>query len=81
MQRCHNAINLAVLHLGPEFLFPTRIITKDPQVILDEVDSEEKASREKREYKRNGSVSSISSNTASDSSDSTVKLLPRVSVA
>lgn len=78
MQRCHNAINLAVLHLGPEFLFPTRIITKEPQVILDEVDSEEKAPPEKIEHKRNGSVSSVSSSTASDSSDSTVKLLPKV---
>ncbi|XP_035741515.1 probable RNA helicase armi isoform X2 [Vespa mandarinia] len=81
MQRCHNAVNLAVLHLGPEFLFPTRVITKDPQVILDEVDSEEKAPSKKGEYKRNGSVSSVSSSTTSDSSDSTTKSLPRVSVA
>ncbi|XP_047346297.1 probable RNA helicase armi isoform X2 [Vespa velutina] len=81
MQRCHNAVNLAVLHLGPEFLFPTRVITKDPQVILDEVDSEERAPSEKEEYKRNGSVSSVSSSTTSDNSDSTTKSLPRVSVA
>ncbi|XP_043665275.1 RNA helicase Mov10l1-like isoform X1 [Vespula pensylvanica] len=79
MQRCHNAVNLAVLHLGAEFLFPTRIITKDPQVILDVIDTEEKAPREKRECKRNGSVSSVSSSTISDSSDG--KLLPKVSVA
>ncbi|XP_014598583.1 PREDICTED: probable RNA helicase armi [Polistes canadensis] len=80
MQRCHNAVNLAVLHLGPDFLFPTRIIEKYPQITLDVIDSEEKALHVKRKLKRYESISSISSSTTSDSSD-TIKSLPRVSVA
>ncbi|KAI4497922.1 hypothetical protein M0802_007038 [Mischocyttarus mexicanus] len=80
MQRCHNAIDLAVSHLGSDFLFPTCIIEKNPQVILDEIDSEEKAPHIKRKLKRYESISSVSSSTTSDSFD-TIKLLPRVSVA
>ncbi|XP_015184734.1 PREDICTED: probable RNA helicase armi [Polistes dominula] len=80
MNRCHNAVNLAVLHLGSDFLFPTRIIEKCPQIILDEIDTEEKKPHVKRKLKRYESISSISSSTTSDSSD-TIKSLPRMSVA
>ncbi|XP_025602817.2 probable RNA helicase armi [Athalia rosae] len=38
--RCHTAVNLSILHLGPEFLFPSKIVPKAPQLDLLELDSE-----------------------------------------
>lgn len=38
--RCHNAINLSVNHLGPEFLFPSRVVPKPPQLDLVELSSD-----------------------------------------
>ncbi|OAD54050.1 putative RNA helicase armi [Eufriesea mexicana] len=32
MQYCHNAINMAVHRLGQNFLFPTHVVEKEPQV-------------------------------------------------
>lgn len=83
MQRCHNAINLAIVHLGSEFLFPISVTVKQPQVNLYEIDKEEKTSCKNNEHKRNRSVSFLSSSTSSSdiSSDSTTKSLPRISVA
>ncbi|XP_066587433.1 probable RNA helicase armi [Prorops nasuta] len=36
IQRCHNAVNLAINRLGREFLFPTRVVPKSPQLFLEE---------------------------------------------
>ncbi|KAL0117562.1 hypothetical protein PUN28_010398 [Cardiocondyla obscurior] len=41
IQRCHNAVNLALNRLGPDFLFATRIIQKQPQFHLEEYEVEE----------------------------------------
>ncbi|XP_046435519.1 probable RNA helicase armi [Neodiprion fabricii] len=35
--RCHTAVNLAINHLGKEFLFPTKIVPKPPQLELLEM--------------------------------------------
>uniref|UniRef100_A0A6V7M8J0 RNA helicase n=1 Tax=Bracon brevicornis TaxID=1563983 RepID=A0A6V7M8J0_9HYME len=37
INRCHNAIELAVTHLTKEILFPTLVTEKEPQIILEEV--------------------------------------------
>lgn len=36
--RCHNAVNLAVMNLGTEILFPTRVVEKDLQVNVAEAE-------------------------------------------
>ncbi|XP_018406315.1 PREDICTED: probable RNA helicase armi isoform X1 [Cyphomyrmex costatus] len=42
IQRSHNAINLALNRLGPDFLFPTQVVQKEPQFYLEEYENEEK---------------------------------------
>ncbi|KAK9298847.1 hypothetical protein QLX08_007954 [Tetragonisca angustula] len=38
VQRCHNAIDMAVDRLGQNFLFPTHVIEKESQLELDEIE-------------------------------------------
>lgn len=83
--RSHNAINLAVNRLGPDFLFPTKVVQKDPQFYLEEYEEENPT------YKRvcdehNKSISSDCSNSSITSindtaSNNTVKMSSRISVA
>ncbi|XP_018362721.1 PREDICTED: probable RNA helicase armi [Trachymyrmex cornetzi] len=83
MQRCHNAINLALNRLGPDILFPTRVVQKEPQFYLEEYENEE-TSIDVR-LRHNESISSNNSNSSitsvSDTSNNTVKIFPRMSVA
>lgn len=84
-QRCHNAINLAINRLGPEILFPTKVVEKEPQFHLEENDIEEKHAHMRIYNKLNESMSSIGSSNSiasgSDTSvDSTVRTSPRMSV-
>jgi len=77
IQRCHNAVNLALNRLGPDFLFPSKVVQKEPQFYLEECEVEEKPI-----HKHNKSISSNSSNSSIDStaSDNTVKISPKISV-
>lgn len=43
IQRFHNAVNLAPNHLGSDFLFPTKVVQKEPQFYLEEDEIEEKS--------------------------------------
>ncbi|XP_012230039.2 probable RNA helicase armi [Linepithema humile] len=43
IQRLHNAVNLALGHLGNDFLFPTKVVQKEPQFYLEECEVEEKS--------------------------------------
>ncbi|XP_015587394.1 probable RNA helicase armi isoform X2 [Cephus cinctus] len=61
LTRCHMAVNLAVTHLGPEFLFPNRIAQKAPQVDLEENEIEDKPKRIRCRHERSQSTSSICS--------------------
>ncbi|KYN31435.1 Putative helicase Mov10l1 [Trachymyrmex septentrionalis] len=82
-QRCHNAINLALNRLGPDILFPTRVVQKEPQFYLEENENEEKSIdvqlRHNESISSNNSSSSITS--VSDTSNNTIKRFPRMSVA
>lgn len=69
IQRSHSAINSVVTRLGPEFLFPTKVIQKEPQVYLKEreVDKRLRGSNEKICHTENESMSSTcSSNNVND---------------
>lgn len=84
-QRCHNAINFAINHLGSEILFPTKVVEKEAQFHLQEDEIEEKHVRTRIYNKLNGSISSAgSSNSIASGSDvsvdSAVRTSPRMSV-
>ncbi|XP_072754735.1 probable RNA helicase armi [Anoplolepis gracilipes] len=86
-QRCHNAINLALNRLGSDFLFPTKVVQKEPQFYLKEYDIEEKPSCTRVRNKRNESLSSnastVSFNTSVNdiSNDNIIKMSSKISVA
>jgi len=62
IQRCHNAVNLALNRLGPDFLFPTKVVQKEPQFYLEEYEVEEKPI-----HQHNKSIFSNSSNSSINS--------------
>ncbi|XP_043284059.1 probable RNA helicase armi [Venturia canescens] len=82
--RCHNAVNLAVINLGPEILFPTRVVEKDVQINLTEAEPKEN-SKSKLRHSRSESVSSVCSNgsvaSTSDASLDGTNRKVRISVA
>lgn len=87
IQRCHTAVNLAMNRLGSDFLFPTKVSQKDPQVYFDEYETEEGFTCTRVRRKHTESVSSSNSDSCNSitsfddtSSDNTIKS-PRVSVA
>lgn len=82
LQRCHTAINLAINRLGPDILFPAKVIEKQPQFHLEEYEIEEKPVRARICNKVNESMSSAGSSNsiASGSDESTVRTSPRMSV-
>lgn len=85
IRRCHNAVNLAIGRLGPDFLFPTKVVEKEPQFHLEEYEIEEKPARRRISHKANESMSSTcSSNSIASGSDvsseSTAKTPVRLSV-
>lgn len=82
IRRCHDAINLAVNHLGQEFLFPNKVNEKAPQFHITEIE-ERNLTKAGNNHKRNESVSSncsTVSNVDSSSVDSEIRSPPRVSV-
>lgn len=80
MQRCHNAINMAVHRLGQNFLFPTHVIEKESQLDIEEFEIKDN----KQTHQRTNSVSSESSSTSttsiSNKSNSTTKSFTKMSV-
>lgn len=82
VRRCHDAINLAVTHLGPEFLFPNKVIQKEPQFHITEIEEENLTKTCVKNHKRNESISSNCSTTSNIelSDDNVVRSPPRVSV-
>jgi len=86
MHRYHDAVNRAINRLGADFLFPVKVLPKEPQFHLEECEVEEKPNRTRACYKHNESLSSnnfSSSNSIASESDTsdTVKMSPRLSVA
>lgn len=84
LQRCHNAINMAVHRLGSNFLFPTYVIEKESQVDLEELETNDKPVSKQLAHQRNDSVSSESSSTSStptsNKSSNTSKSSTKISV-
>lgn len=84
IQRCHNAINMAINRLGPNFLFPTHVIEKESQVELEEHETKGKAAFKQLFHQRTDSVSSGSSSASntsiSNKSSSTTRSFTKVSV-
>lgn len=85
LQRCHNAINVATNRLGSNFLFPTRVIEKDSQLNLEEIDLLNDTAPKSSTHQRTDSVSSESSCTStntsmSNKSSNTSKSSKRMSV-
>lgn len=83
LQRCHNAVNLAINRLGPDILFPTKVVEKEAQFHLEEYEIEEKPVRTRNRMNESmssaGSCNSIAS--GSDASiESTVRTPPKMSV-
>lgn len=82
IQRCHNAVNLALNRLGSDFLFPTKIVQKKPQFHLEEYDIEEKSvNRTRVRHKHNESASSNITSVNDIDSDNIIKMSSRISVA
>lgn len=82
IQRCHNAVNLALNRLGPDFLFPTKIVQKEPQFHLEEYETEEEPTHRRIRHRHNKSVSSDSSSISSISDTASDNLKsPKMSVA
>ncbi|XP_018053308.1 PREDICTED: probable RNA helicase armi [Atta colombica] len=82
LQRCHVAINLALNRLGPDILFPTRVVQKEPQFYLEECENEEKSiDMQLHNESISSNNSSFSTTSVSDTSNNTVKRFPRMSVA
>lgn len=83
MQRCHNAINMAVHRLGQNFLFPTHVVEKESQLDIEEFEIKNN-SIFKQTHQRTNSVSSESSSTSttstSNKSNSTTKSYTKMSV-
>lgn len=86
LHRCHNAVNLAINRLGPDMLFPTKVVEKEPQFHLEEYEIEEKPVRARICNKANESMSSAGScNSIASGSDVSVestvsRTSPRLSV-
>ncbi|CAK9800689.1 RNA helicase Mov10l1 [Anthophora plagiata] len=85
LQRCHNAINIAVHRLGHKFLFPTCVIEKESQLDLEEFEKKDKPIFKKVTHRRTDSISSESSCTSttstSNKSNGTTKSFTKMSVA
>ncbi|KAL6432341.1 hypothetical protein ACFW04_006753 [Cataglyphis niger] len=82
IQRCHNAVNLALNRLGADFLFPTKVVQKKPQFYLEEYDIEEKPVKRTRvRHKHNESASSNITSVNDIDSDNIIKMSSRISVA
>ncbi|XP_076751780.1 putative RNA helicase armitage isoform X1 [Xylocopa sonorina] len=86
IQRCHNAVNMAVHRLGQNFLFPTHVIEKESQLDLEEFEVTDKAIFKQSTHRRTDSVSSESSSTStsttctSNKSNSIKKSSTKISV-
>lgn len=65
IQRCHNAVNLALNRLGSDFLFPTKVVQKEPQFHLEEYETDEEPIHRRVRHRHNKSVSSDSSSVSS----------------
>lgn len=81
IQRCHNAVNLALKRLGPDFLFPTKVVQKEPQFYLEEYETEEKSPNMRIRHRHNKSVSFHNSSVSDTSCNNVTTLSPRISVA
>lgn len=84
IQRCHNAVNLAPMRLGADFLFPTKVVQKKPQFYLEEYEADDKKPTQVRRHTKSVSSNSSSSSFTplnAASSDNTTKVSPRMSVA
>ncbi|XP_011862621.1 PREDICTED: probable RNA helicase armi [Vollenhovia emeryi] len=79
IQRSHNAVNLAVSRLGPDFLFPTKVVQKEPQFHLKEYEDEEEPTHVQVRCERNKSNDSSSNNNTA--SNNTNNVSPKMSVA
>ncbi|XP_026673868.1 probable RNA helicase armi [Ceratina calcarata] len=73
IQRCHNAINMAVHRLGQNFLFPTSITEKESQIDIEKLETKNKPIVKPLTHQRTDSVSS-------ESSSSTSKSMPKLTV-
>lgn len=73
---------MAVTHLGPEFLFPNKVVQKEPQFQITEIEEKNLTKNSELKHKRNESVSSNGSTVSNvDSSvEGEIKSPPRVSV-
>ncbi|XP_019882442.2 probable RNA helicase armi [Camponotus floridanus] len=80
MHRCHNAVNLALNRLGSDFLFPTKVVQKEPQFYLEEYDIKEKSNHTQVYHKHNVSVSSNNITSINDTDD-IIKISSKMSVA
>ncbi|XP_077264321.1 putative RNA helicase armitage [Temnothorax americanus] len=85
IQRCHNAVNLALNRLGPDFLFPTKVVQKEPQFHLEEEYEAEEKPTHMQVHHRHKYVSSNSSSSSvtsvSDTTSNNTKVSTRISVA
>ncbi|XP_076178460.1 putative RNA helicase armitage isoform X3 [Ptiloglossa arizonensis] len=84
IQRSHNAINMAVSRLGPDFLFPTHVIEKESQLNLEEIEVINETSCKQMTHQRTDSISSesscISTRSTNNKSNSTTKSFTKLSV-
>nr|XP_012147148.1 PREDICTED: probable RNA helicase armi isoform X1 [Megachile rotundata] len=83
IQRCHNAINMAIHRLGSNFLFPSHVVQKESQVDLEELEPIDKPEFKQLSHQRNDSISSGSSTSStptSNKSNSTTKSSTKMSV-
>lgn len=83
IQRCHNAIDMAVDRLGQNFLFPTLVIEKESQLELDEIEAKDTSICKQLTYQWTDSIDSpeSSSNTSiSNKSDNMSKSFTKMSV-
>ncbi|XP_012537922.1 probable RNA helicase armi [Monomorium pharaonis] len=71
IQRSHNAVNLAINRLGPDFLFPTKVIQKEPQFNLEEYEIENKSIYTPVRNKQDKSISTDCFNSSITSIDDT----------
>ena len=81
IRRCHDAVNLAVTHLGPAFLFPNKVEQKPPQFLITEIEEKDLSKSCPLNHKRNGSNVSNSTISSNPVFVEGVKSPPRVSVA
>lgn len=85
IHRCHNAINTAVIRHSDNFLFPTYVAEREPQLNLEEIETRNEPVRAQSRRLRTSSISSESSCTSTasisnTSSNSLTKSCSRTSV-